>query len=303
MTTMTPPQDPGARIARSTTKRVRPHRPIPGLGLALGVVFTWVGLIVVIPLAALVLTASGLDGATFWATVSSDRALAAYGLSFGAAGIAAMVNLVFGVLLAWVLVRYRFPGRGLLDALIDLPFALPTAVAGIALTATFAPDGPVGELLAELGIKGAYSRLGVVIALTFIGLPFVVRTVQPVLQQLQPELEEAAATLGATRLQTFMRVILPALRPAFTTGFALAFARGLGEYGSVVFISANLPGKTEVVPLLIMTKLEQFQYGQAAALAVVMMAASFVLLVVIQRLQTRRRKALAALARPVEVAA
>jgi sulfate transport system permease protein len=268
---------------------------MPGLGLSLGISLTWVGLIVVIPLAALVLMAGSLDFQTFWSTVSNDRALAAYGLSFGAALIAAAINLVFGLILAWVLVRYRFPGRGLLDAMIDLPFALPTAVAGIALTATFAADGPVGGLLAELGIKGAYSRLGVVIALVFIGLPFVVRTVQPVLEQLPAELEEAAASLGATRFQTFTRVILPTLRPAFMTGFALAFARGLGEYGSVVFISANLPHKTEIVPLLIMTKLEQFQYGEAAALAVVMLSASLVLLVILQRLQTRRRASLATL--------
>jgi len=262
---------------------------MPGLSLSLGIVFTWVGLIVVIPLAALVVMSASLDAGTFFDTVTSDRAIAAFGLSFGAALVAAVVNLVFGLLLAWVLVRYSFPGKKLLDAFVDMPFALPTAVAGIALTAAFAPNGLLGGPLADLGIKAAYSRLGVVIALIFIGMPFVVRTVHPVLQELQPELEEAAATLGATRRQTFMRVILPALRPALLTGFALAFARGLGEYGSVVFISANLPHKTEIVPLLIYTKLEQFHYAEAAALAVVMLVFSFILLFVLQRLQKRRR--------------
>jgi len=273
---------------------------MPGLSLSLGISMTWVGLIVVIPLIALVLMAGKLDFQTFWATITTDRAIAAYGLSFGAAFIAALINLVFGLLLAWVLVRYRFPGKALLDAMIDLPFALPTAVAGIALTATFAPDGPIGSLLMDLGIKGAYSRLGVVIALVFIGLPFVVRTVQPVLEQLPPELEEASASLGATRRQTFFRVILPTLRPAFMTGFALAFARGLGEYGSVVFISANLPHKTEIVPLLIMTKLEQFQYSEAAALAVVMLTGSLVLLFTLQRPHTRRCASLASISRTAE---
>lgn len=277
-------------MSPSPTQRRKKHRPIPGLSLSLGIVFTWVGLIVVIPLIALVLMSLELDLETFVATVTNDRALFAFALSFGSAFVAAIINLVFGLLLAWVLVRYRFPGRSLLDALMDLPFALPTAVAGIALTAAFSPNGPVGELFMDLGIKTAYSRLGVTIALVFISLPFVVRTVQPILEQLQPELEEAAATLGATRRQTFFLVILPVLRPAMLTGFALAFARGLGEYGSVVFISANLPNKTEIVPLLIYTKLEQFQYAEAAALAVVMLVFSFILLFVIQRLQKRRRR-------------
>lgn len=258
----------------------------------------WVGLVVLIPLSALVLMSMRLEPADFFAAVTSDRALAAYGLSFGASLVAALFNLVCGLLLAWILVRYRFPGRALLDALIDLPLALPTAVAGIALTATFAPSGPLGGVLADLGIKSAYSALGVVIALVFIGIPFVVRAVQPVLADLQPELEEAAATLGATRAQTFSRVLLPALRPALVTGFALAFARGLGEYGSVVFISGNLPGKTEVVPFLIMTKLEQYQYSEAAAIAVVMLLASFVILFVLNRMEKVRRRA-----RPHEAAA
>jgi sulfate/thiosulfate transport system permease protein len=283
---------------RPSPRRPRHWRPIPGLSLSLGITLFWIGLVVLIPLAALVLMSLRLDPETFFAAVTSERALAAYGLSFGASLVAALFNLGFGLLLAWILVRYRFPGRGLLDALIDLPLALPTAVAGIALTATFAPTGPIGSLLADFGIKGAYSALGVVIALVFIGIPFVVRAVQPVLADLQPELEEAAATLGATRRQTFWRVLLPALRPALVTGFALAFARGLGEYGSVVFISGNLPGKTEIVPFLIMTKLEQYEYSQAAAIAVVMLLASVVILFVLNRMEKARRRP-----RPVEVPA
>ena len=273
-----------------TPPRPRRWRPIPGLPLSLGISLFWIGLVVLIPLAALVLMSLRLDADTFLAAVTNERALAAYGLSFGASLVAALFNLFFGLVLAWILVRYRFPGRGLLDALIDLPLALPTAVAGIALTATFAPTGPIGSLLADLGIKGAYSALGVVVALVFIGIPFVVRAVQPVLKDLQPELEEAAATLGATRRQTFFRVLLPALRPALVTGFALAFARGLGEYGSVVFISGNLPGKTEIVPFLIMTKLEQYEYSQAAAIAVVMLVASFVILFILNRMERVRRR-------------
>ncbi len=274
----------------STSKRPRTWRPLPGLGLSLGISLFWIGLIVIIPLAALVLMSLRLDFDTFMATVTSEQALLAYALSFGAALVAALINLVFGLILAWVLVRYRFPGRGLLDAVIDLPLALPTAVAGIALTATFAPTGILGAPLADIGMQAAYTRLGVLIALIFIGIPFVVRAVQPVLKDLQPELEEAAATLGATRWQTFMRVVLPALRPALVTGFALAFARGVGEYGSVVFISGNLPGKTEIVPFLIMTKLEQYEYSQAAAIAFVMLLASFAFLFGFNRLEKARRK-------------
>lgn len=274
----------------STSKRPRTWRPLPGLGLSLGISLFWIGLIVIIPLAALVLMSLRLDFDTFMKTVTSDQALLAYALSFGAALVAAIVNLVFGLMLAWVLVRYQFPGRGLLDAVIDLPLALPTAVAGIALTATFAPTGILGEPLADAGMQAAYTRLGVVIALIFIGIPFVVRAVQPVLKDLQPELEEAAATLGATRWQTFTRVVLPALRPALVTGFALAFARGVGEYGSVVFISGNLPGKTEIVPFLIMTKLEQYEYSQAAAIAFVMLLVSFAFLFGFNRLEKSRRK-------------
>lgn len=271
-------------------RRPRSYRPIPGLGLSLGISLFWIGLVVIIPLVALVLMSLRLDAETFWNAVTNERALMAYALSFGSALVAAIVNLFFGLLLAWILVRYRFPGRALLDAIIDLPLALPTAVAGIALTATFGPHGPVGELLADMGIQGAYSRLGIVIALVFIGIPFVVRAVQPILKDLQPELEEAAATLGATRSQTFLRVILPALRPALLTGFALAFARGVGEYGSVVFISGNLPNKTEIVPFLIMTKLEQYEYSQAAALAFVMLIFSFGILFALNRFEKARRR-------------
>ena len=275
---------------RQYARQRRRYRALPGLSLSLGISLFWVGLIVLLPLASLVLMAARLDAATFWATVTSDRALHAYLVSFGAAAIGATVNLFCGLLLAWILVRYEFPGKTLLDALVDLPLALPTAVAGIALTATFAPTGLAGSVLADLGIKGAYSFLGIVIALVFIGIPFVVRAVQPVLKDLQPELEEAAATLGATRGQTFFHVILPALRPALVTGFALAFARGLGEYGSVVFISGNLPGKTEIVPFLITTRLEEYKYPEAAALAVVMLVASLGVLFTLNRLEKAKKK-------------
>ena len=275
---------------RHYERQRRRYRALPGLSLSLGISLFWVGLIVLLPLAALVLMAARLDAATFWATVTSDRALHAYLVSFGAATIGATVNLFCGLLLAWILVRYDFPGKALLDAMVDLPLALPTAVAGIALTATFAPTGLVGGVLADLGIKGAYSFVGIVIALVFIGIPFVVRAVQPVLKDLQPELEEAAATLGATRSQTFFHVVLPALRPALVTGFALAFARGLGEYGSVVFISGNLPGKTEIVPFLITTRLEEYKYPEAAALAVVMLVASLGILFALNRLERAKKK-------------
>ena len=270
--------------------RRRPRRTLPGFGLGLGITLAYLGVLVLIPLSTVVLKTSSMSASALWATISSDRALASYGLSLGAALLAAAINVVFGVLLAWVLVRYELPGRRLIDALIDLPFALPTAVAGIALTATWAPTGWLGKHLAALGIQGAYSRTGVVIALTFIGLPFVVRTVQPVLATLDPRVEEAAATLGASRWQTFTRVTLPALRPAIVTGAALAFARALGEYGSVVFMSGNMPMKTEITPLLIMTKLEQFDYQGATALALVMLTASFTILIVINGLQWRGKR-------------
>ena len=266
------------------------RRALPGFGLSLGITLVYLSLVVLIPLSMVIVKTSSLTWPQFWSTVSSERALYSYALSLGAALIAASLNVVFGLILAWVLVRYKFPGRGIVDALVDLPFALPTAVAGIALTATWAPNGFVGKYLAELGISGAYSRVGVVIALTFIGLPFVVRTVQPVLAARDPRVEEAAATLGATPAQTFWRVTLPALRPAVVTGFALAFARGLGEYGSVVFMSGNMPMKTEITPLLVMTKLEQFDYAGATALALVMLVASFAILIAINGLTWRARR-------------
>ncbi len=263
----------------------RPHGVLPGFGLTLGFSVLYLSLIVLIPLGALLLKTAGLTWEEFWTIVTAPRVLASYRLSFGASLAAALINLVSGLLVAWVLVRYTFPGRKLLDALVDLPFALPTAVAGIALTALYAPNGWIGRYLAPYDLKVAYTPLGVTIALTFISLPFVVRTVQPVLQEMESELEEAAASLGAFRWQTFIRVILPTLTPALLTGFALAFARALGEYGSVVFISGNMPMKTEIVPLLIITKLEQYDYSGATAIATVMLLASFVLLLLINVLQ------------------
>ena len=258
---------------------------LPGLGLSLGFTLTYLCLIVLVPLSAAFVRTMGLTWAQFWQEVASARVLASYRISFGASLAAAFVNCVFGLLLAWVLVRYTFPGRRIIDALVDLPFALPTAVAGIALTQLYAPTGWIGQLLAPLGIKAAYSPLGIFIALTFVGMPFVVRTLQPVLQELEPEIEEASAILGATRWRTIRRVIFPEIYPTLLTGFALAFARAVGEYGSVVFISGNMPMKTEITPLLIITKLEQYDYRGATAIAVVMLVASFALLLVINLLQ------------------
>ncbi|HZY04734.1 MAG TPA: sulfate ABC transporter permease subunit CysT [Anaeromyxobacteraceae bacterium] len=268
---------------------------LPGFGLSAGVTMAYLGLVVILPLSTLALRASGLTFDQFWTLATSPRVLASYRLSFGASLLAAVANVVFGVVLAWVLVRYRFPGRALADAVVDLPFALPTAVSGIALTAIYSSTGWLGGPLDRLGIKAAFSPLGVGIALTFIGLPFVVRTVQPVLEELDREMEEAAAVLGAGRLQAFLRVILPEILPAALTGFALAFARALGEYGSVAFISGNMPGRTEIAPLLIMTRLEQYDYAGATALAVVLLFASFLLLLGINRLQafTRARSGMA----------
>jgi len=258
---------------------------LPGFGLTLGVTITYLSLLVLIPLAALFFKTATLSWAEFVSAVTGPRALASYRLSFGAAFAAAGVNALFGLIVAWVLVRYEFPGRRLVDAMVDLPFALPTAVAGITLTAIFAKNGWLGRWLEPHGIAVAYTPLGVTVALVFIGLPFVVRTLQPVLQDLEREIEEAAATLGASRFQTFRRVLLPALRPALVTGFALAFARGVGEYGSVVFISGNMPMKTEIAPLLIVTKLEQWDYAGATAIAVVLLLVSFGLLLAINALQ------------------
>jgi sulfate transport system permease protein len=258
---------------------------LPGFGVSLGYTLTYLSLIVLIPLAGLVVKSASLSGAELWHAVASPRALAAYRLTFGAALVSGIANAVFGLVVAWVLVRYRFPGKLLLDALVDLPFALPTAVAGIALTSLYADNGWVGRLLAPLGIHVAYSPSGVTLAMLFVGLPFVVRTVEPVLMDLDPQIEEAAATLGASRVQTMFRVILPTLLPPALTGFALAFARGLGEYGSIVFISGNMPMKTEIVPLLIVTKLEQYDYAGATAIALVMLIAAFGLLLVVNALQ------------------
>ncbi len=258
---------------------------LPGFGLAMGYTLLYLSLIVLIPLSATFFKSATLGWEAFWATVTAPRVLASLRLSFGASLIGAAINAVFGLLVAWVLVRYRFPGRRILDALVDLPFALPTAVAGIALTAVYASNGWIGSLLAPLGIKVAFTPLGVVLALTFIGLPFVVRTVQPVLEDVEPELEEAAATLGASRLQTFVRVILPAIWPALLTGFTLAFARAVGEYGSVIFIAGNMPMVSEIAPLLIIIKLEQYDYAGATSVAVVMLLLSFTLLLLINLLQ------------------
>jgi len=256
----------------------------------MGFTVLYLSLIVLLPLSAVVFKSATVSWAQFWATVSSPRVLASYRLSFGASFVGALINMVFGVLLAWVLVRYEFPGRRFADALVDLPFALPTAVAGIALTAVYSKEGWIGQYLEPLGIKAAFSPLGIMIALTFIGLPFVVRTVQPVLQNLEVELEEAAASLGATRWQTWRRVIFPILMPAVLTGFALAFGRALGEYGSVIFIAGNMPMKTEIAPLLIITKLEQYDYAGATGIALVMLLASFVLLLGINSLQWWSRR-------------
>jgi sulfate/thiosulfate transport system permease protein len=270
---------------------------LPGFGLSLGFTVFYLCLIVLIPLSATFLKAATLTWPRFWHIVTDPRALASYRISFGASLIAAFVNLVFGLLVAWVLVRYSFPGRRLVDSLVDLPFALPTAVAGIALTSIYAPHGWVGQYLALVGIKAAYTPLGIVIALTFIGLPFVVRTVQPVLEDLDKDVEEAAASLGANRLQVFTKIILPAIAPAAVTGFTMAFARAVGEYGSVVFISGNMPMRTEITPLLIITKLDQYDYAGATAIAVVMLVVSFVLLLAINLLQkwsSRRQRGEAA---------
>lgn len=265
---------------------------IPGFGTTLGFALLYLGLIVLLPLAAVAVRTSTLDWATFWNTVSDPRVVAAYRVSFGASLTGALLNAFFGFIVAWVLVRYTFPGKRLLDAVVDLPFALPTAVSGIALTTVFAGNGWVGRWLEPLGFKVVFTWTGIVIALTLIGLPFVVRTLQPALEDLEAELEEAAVSLGASRWQTFRRVILPAVFPALLTGFAMAFARAVGEYGSVIFIAGNLPMKTEIVPLLIVTKLEQYDYAGATAIALVMLIASFILLLLINVLQwwTRRHQ-------------
>ncbi len=258
---------------------------LPGFRLSLGYAVVYLSLLVLLPLAALVIKSAGLSWYQFIAAVAAPQVVASYKVSFSTSLIAACLNAVFGLLVAWVLVRYSFPGKKLVDALVDLPFALPTAVAGISLTTLYAPNGWLGQWLEPMGIKVAFTPLGITIALMFIGLPFVVRTVQPVLEELEAEVEEAAASLGANRWQTFSRVLFPALLPSLLTGFSLAFARGLGEYGSVVFIAGNMPFETEITPLLIITKLEQYDYLGAAAIATVMLGASFVLMFAINLLQ------------------
>jgi sulfate transport system permease protein len=258
---------------------------LPGFGLSLGYTLLYLSLIVLIPLSAAFIKTTELSWQEFWTIVTAPRVVASYKLTFGASLIGALLNAVFGLLTAWILVRYTFPGKKIIDALVDLPFALPTAVAGIALTAVYATNGWIGSLLEPLGIKVAFTPLGVIVALTFIGLPFVVRTVQPVLEDLESETEEAAASLGANRWQTFYKIILPAVWPALLTGFALAFARAIGEYGSVIFIAGNMPMVSEITPLIIITKLEQYDYAGATAVAVVMLVISFALLLLINVLQ------------------
>lgn len=272
----------------------KPHRPrrrvLPGFRLTLGYTLFYLALIVLVPLSALLLKTFSLTWAQFWEAVTAPRVMASYQLTFGASLLAALVNVVFGLLVAWVLVRYSFPGKPIVDALVDLPFALPTAVAGISLTALLAGNGWIGQYLEPLGIQLAFNPNGVVIALIFIGLPFVVRTVQPVLEDAEKELEEAAMCLGATRWQTFIKVILPSIAPALLTGFAMAFARAIGEYGSVIFIAGNVPMVSEITPLIIIGKLEQYDYAGATAVASVMLGLSFVLLFIINALQTWQRE-------------
>jgi sulfate/thiosulfate transport system permease protein len=263
----------------------RPRHVLPGFSLSLGFTLFYLTGIVLIPLVALVIRPFELGWGGFWSAISTPRVLASLRLSFGMALFAAIIDAIFGFITAWVLVRYRFPGRGVLDAIIDLPFALPTAVAGIALSTLYAPNGWLGSLLLPYGIRIAYTPWGVLVAMIFIGLPFIVRTMEPVLSEIGQEVEEAAATLGATRVQTIFRVVLPMLAPTLLTGAAMAFARGVGEYGSIIFIAGNIPGVSEIAPLLIVTKLEQFDYAGAAAIGVVMLAASFVMLLALNGLQ------------------
>ncbi len=262
---------------------------LPGFGLTLGFTLCYLSLIVLIPLAGLILAAAGLGWSGFWSAVTTPRVLSAFRVSFGTSLIAALINAFFGLMVAWVLVRYSFPGKKIVDAIVDLPFALPTAVAGIALTALYSRNGWIGSWLEPMGIKVAFSPIGIIVALTFIGLPFVVRTVQPVLQDLAPEEEEAAVSLGATRWQTFCLVIFPAILPALITGTALAFARAVGEFGSVIFIAGNMPGISEIIPLLIIIKLEQFDYAGATAIATLMLIVSFAMLLAINMLQAWMR--------------
>ena len=291
MTVLSPAAPPDALApGTSLTKKRNSRRVLPGFRLTLGYTLFYLSLVVLIPISALFFKTFSLTLDQFWAAVTSERVMASYRLTFGASLIAALVNLVFGLLLAWVLVRYSFPGKKIVDALVDLPFALPTAVAGISLTALLAGNGWLGQYLEPLGIKLAFVPAGVVIALIFIGIPFVVRTVQPVLEDFEKELEEAATSLGASRLQIFTKVILPHIAPALLTGFAMAFARAIGEYGSVIFIAGNMPMVSEITPLIIIGKLEQYDYAGATAVAVVMLGFSFILLLVINALQAWQRR-------------
>ncbi len=297
MRTSNPPADSRTAPRRAPSngrqrrqRRRRRNTILPGFGLTLGITLAWLAVIVLIPLSAVFLRAAGLGWHGFAEVGLSARAIAAYRLSFGASLLAAAVNAVFGLAIAWMLVRYEFPGKRIVDALVDLPFALPTAVAGIALTALYAPTGWIGGALTAAGIRVAYTPAGVTIALIFVGLPFVVRSVEPVLADLGRDIEEAAASLGATPFQTFRRVILPAITPALLTGFALAFARGVGEYGSVIFIAGNMPYVSEIAPLLIVTQLEQYDYAGATAIAVVMLLASFAILLQINLIQAWTRR-------------
>ncbi len=271
-------------------KKTTRHNVLPGFGLTLGYTIFYLCLIVLIPLSALVFKTATMSWVDFVAAVTAPRVVASYRVTFGAALLAASINAIFGVLVAWVLVRYRFPGKRLVDALVDLPFALPTAVAGITLASVYAPNGWIGKWLEPRGIKVAYTPLGILVAMIFIGLPFVVRTVQPVLEELETELEEAAACLGANRWQTFRRVLFPVMLPSLLTGFALSFARAVGEYGSIIFIAGNMPMVSEITPLLIITKLEQYDYAGATAIASVMLLASFVLLFAVNLLQKWSRR-------------
>ncbi len=273
-----------------TMKRRKRKQVVPGFGISMGVTLTLLSLIVLIPMASLVLNASAMGLHTFWSTVTDKRILSGYLVSFACALTAAIINGVFGVILAWVLVRYEFPFKRFVDGLIELPFALPTAVAGIALTTLYSDKGMLGKLLGIWGIKVSYTRLGIIVAMVFIGIPFVVRTIQPVLEDLDPQYEEAAGVLGASKSRIFFRVVFPEIRPALLTGFGLAFARAVGEYGSVVFIAGNIPFKTEIAPLLIMSKLEQFNYDGANAIALVMLAVSFIILFAINSVQVYANK-------------
>jgi sulfate transport system permease protein len=278
-------------MQRSSPLQWKHHSVLPGFGLTMGFSLLYLSLIVLVPLAALFLKSTTIGWSQFWITITEPRVVASFKLTFGASFVAATLNGIFGLVIAWVLVRYSFFGKKIVDAMIDLPFAMPTAVSGIALTYIYSTKGWIGQYLYDhFKIEIAYTQTGIVIAMTFIGLPFVVRTLQPALEDLEVGIEEAAASLGATRIQTFLRVIVPTILPAWLTGFALAFARALGEYGSVVFIAGNMPMKTEIVPLLIVTKLEQFEYGQAAAIAVVALSASFVILLFINFLQWLSRR-------------